>query len=274
MFKSVKKALFAGLLVGIADPALAADMIEPPVIEQEPAPVYEAQSFGGWYIRGDADYHWSKTKGIQYTTYGAPGGYNEFDSYKLRGAPSFGLGVGYQINKNFRVDVTGDYWFKANFRGSTTGTGCGPTPCTSTEVSKFSALLLLANAYADLGTYNGITPYIGAGIGGAQVKWGDFSDPNTTEFNPGHSSWRFAYALMAGASYCLTEKWKVDAGYRFSHIEGGRAFDYYSTSAGPGYDKGINTHEVRGGLRYSFGGDSNCGTPVAYQPQPEPVYTK
>ena len=274
MFKVTRKVLIAGLLAVVAGPAMAADMVEPQVVEQEPAPAYEAPSYGGWYIRGDVDYHWSKTRGIQYTTYGAPGGYSEFDSYKLRAAPSLGLGIGYQIDNHFRVDLTGDYWFKANFRGSTSGT-CGALPCTSTEVSKFSALLLLANAYADLGTYHGITPYVGAGIGGAHVKWGDFNDPNTTEFNPGHGSWRFAYALMAGASYCLTENWKLDAGYRFSHIEGGRAFDYDVTSAGPGYDKGINTHEVRGGLRYSFGGGSGCGEPVvAYTPEPQPVYTK
>ena len=34
-------------------------------------------------------------------------------------------------------------------------------------------------------------------------------------------------------------------------------------------------HEVRGGLRYQFGGNNGCArTAVAYQPEPEPVYTK
>jgi opacity protein-like surface antigen len=138
-----------------------------------------------------------------------------------------------------------------------------------------SALLLLANAYVDIGTWHGITPYVGAGIGGARVKWDTVYDPYTTETNPGASNWRFAYALMAGASYCLTDKIILDAGYRFSHIQGGRMFEWDASSAGPGFDRGINTHEVRGGLRYQFGGNNGCAAPVvAYQPEPEPVYTK
>jgi len=28
-------------------------------------------------------------------------------------------------------------------------------------------MLLLANAYVDIGTWHGVTPYVGAGIGGA-----------------------------------------------------------------------------------------------------------
>ena len=62
---------------------------------------------------------------------------------------------------------------------------------------------------------------------------------------------------MAGASYCLTDKVKLDVGYRFSHINGGRMFELrlQPAGAGPGFDDGFNTHEVRGGLRYQFGYD-------------------
>ena len=50
-------------------------------------------------------------------------------------------------------------------------------------------------------------------------------------------------------------------------------FEFDTSSAGPGFDHGINTHEVRGGLRYQFGGNNGCAAPVvAYQP--EPIYTK
>jgi hypothetical protein len=49
----------------------------------------------------------------------------------------------------------------------------------------------------------------------------------------------------------------------------------YAPVAGPGFDRGMDIHEVRAGLRYNFGGnDSNgCGEQVAYQPpEPAPVY--
>ena len=75
---------------------------------------------------------------------------------------------------------------------------------------------------------------------------------------------------MAGTSYCLTDNLKLDVGYRFSHINGGRMFEYGAVGAdfgaGPGFDDGFNVHEARAGLRYQFGGDTDCGAPVvAYQ---------
>ncbi|PWJ91812.1 MULTISPECIES: outer membrane protein [Mesorhizobium] len=286
MFNTARKVLLALLFAGLAGPLFAADLPEPVVEEAPPPAVYEQPAeVGGWYIRGDIDYHKSTVRGIDYMTYTVdpcnctvtPGS-QSFDFGKLKGGFSLGAGVGYKINDHFRTDLTADYWFKSNFNGQTTGTAGGsPVIVTSAESSKMSALLLLANAYADLGTYHGITPYVGAGIGGAHVKWDTVYDPTpgATETNPGRSSWRFAYALMAGASYCLTDKIILDAGYRFSHIQGGRMFDWNVGSSGPGFDRGINTHEVRGGLRYQFGGNNGCAAPVvAYQPEPEPIYTK
>jgi opacity protein-like surface antigen len=270
---------------GLAAPAMAADLYEPPVVEPPPV-VYQAPS--AWYIRGDIDYHWTDFRGATYTTYGAeicddgcgpvaipvPGS-KSFDSGDLKGAMSLGAGVGYQINDYFRTDLTGDYWFDSDFEGSTSD-----DVFTSKDTSSYSAFVLLANAYVDIGTWNRITPYVGAGIGGAYVDWGDLKNTidGVTTTHSGNSDWRFAYALMAGASYCINQNWSFDAGYRFTHIQGGQMFDYAdapdgSPGAGPGYDDGFNVNEVRGGLRYQFGGGRpQCGTPVVYEP--EPIITK
>jgi opacity protein-like surface antigen len=275
MSNFASKMLFAGMMAGLAGPALGADFVQPPVIEA-PAPVYEAPvaDFGGWYIRGDLDYHKSDFRGADYITYGPPPGSNRFDSGDLKGAFSLGGGVGYQVTRYFRTDLTADYWFKSKFSGHTTGTCGGGLPCVSDDSSSLSALLLLANAYADLGTYHGITPYVGAGIGGAHVKWDTLvnDDDDGTFEHRGGKGWRFAYALMAGASYCLTDHAKLDLGYRFSHINGGKMFEF-ANNAGPGFDRGLNTHEVRAGLRYQFG-NSDCQQPQPITYEPEPVYTK
>ena len=274
MLKPVRL-IIAALALGGVSPALAADIYEPPVVEyQPPAPIY--QEVGGWYIRGDIDYHWSKFDRAEYITYGAGGvvdpGYNTLYG-ELDAAWSLGAGVGYQINRYLRTDFTGDYWSKSHFRGYSQGctSACG----TSYDESSYSAFLLLANAYADLGTYYGVTPYIGAGLGGAYLKWDDLrnTDGGVT-VHEGGSGWRFAYALMAGASYCLTENLNLDVGYRYTHIEGGPMFGL-AVVTGPGTDKGINAHEVRGGLRWSFGGNANCAPEqIAFQPEPvyQPVY--
>jgi opacity protein-like surface antigen len=270
--------IFAGVVVGLAGPAFAADIVEP-MVEQAPPPVvYQEADYGGWYIRGDIDYHWSKFRGADYIVYGPPPGTNSFTNGDLRGAFSAGAGVGYQINQHLRTDVTVDWLAKSNFRGSTSGVCNTPapgTPCVSVDTTAYSALLLLANAYVDIGTWHGITPYVGAGIGGAWVKWDTLHNSNNDGdfFHEGGKNWRFAYSLMAGASYCLTRNLDLDVGYRFSHINGGRMFEIDAGGgAGPGFDKGINVHEVRGGLRYSFSGNSKCEPQVAYEP--EPVYTK
>jgi len=283
----------AAVLAG-AMPAAAADLYQPPIVEAPP-PIYvtpePAPSFSGWYIRGDVGYGLLGFRGASYITYGCPVGSPTCTppgpspdvqplSGSLRGAFTVGVGVGTQVSKHVRVDLTGDYFFKADFRGSSSGTGCGAGPCTSTDTATFSALLLMANAYVDLGTWHGITPYVGAGIGGAHVSWGDLHNITTgTAVHKGAANWRFAWALMAGASYCMTDKLKLDVGYRYARVNGGRMFEWgpagAAVGAGPGFDRGIDIHQVRGGLRYSFGGDASCGSKefVSYDPpEPLPIY--
>ena len=292
MLKLRIPAIGAAMAMAVTLPALAADLYEPPIVEAPPPQIeYRDVSYGGWYIRGDVGHHWSKMRDdIEYITYGcgacgAMPGTDGFDFGKLKGSLSAGVGVGYQISSHLRADVTGDYWFKSDFRGGTSGTCMGGLPCVSQDTSDFRALLLLANAYAELGTYKRITPYIGAGIGGAHVKWSDLRNQipphGIDDRHKGAEGWRFAWALMAGASYCITSNLHADVGYRYSQISGGRMYDYADSSAGgpgsgPGFHDDIRTHEVRAGLRYQFGAGTpeRCGEErIAYQPEPfVPIY--
>src|SRR5262249_16891025 len=115
MFNKARMALLAGLLAGLTGHAFAADLPQP--VEEAPPPVVEPQpvDVGGWYIRGDLDYHKSNMSGIDYITYGGAGigGTKSFDSAELKGGFSLGGGVGYKINNYLRTDVTADYWFKS-----------------------------------------------------------------------------------------------------------------------------------------------------------------
>ncbi len=274
MLTWIARALLASTAIAVLVlPALAADLIEPQPVMPQP-PIVEAQPFGGWYLRGDVGYRWSQMKSADYTTYGPPAGTGRFDFTDLSGSWSGGVGVGYQVNRHFRTDLTGDYWAKSKFTGGTSGVCDGDVPCSSHDSSSYSALLLLANAYIDLGTYGGFTPYIGAGIGGAHLKWDTLHNTigDTTTDHRGTNDWRFAYALMVGASYCLTDRLMLDAGYRYAHVQGGQMFDF-APIAGPGFDSGLNINEIRGGLRFQFGGRSNCEREpvVAYAPEPQPV---
>jgi opacity protein-like surface antigen len=153
--------------------------------------------------------------------------------------------------------------------------------CTSTDVASLTALSLLANAYVDIGTYGSFTPYVGAGIGGTYVKWNDLENTSCpdgggacddTYVHGGRKSWRFTYALMAGAAIDVTCNLKADVGYRFRHVTKGDMFGY-NEGGGPGYDKGFYSHEARAGLRYSFNGCETASyIPPAEIPIEQPVY--
>lgn len=250
-----------------------------------PEVVVKEVSYGGWYIRGDLGYRATEFRDAEYWTYtqddnGSP----DFDADdlvivdkngKLEGdldeSFSAGLGIGYQVNKHLRTDLTLDRLFESDFEGYTEGTcadALGSYECRSDDRSSMSAWLLLANAYVELGTYHGFTPYVGAGIGGAHVEWDklknsiDFRDGSSIEVqHEGGKDWRFAWALMAGTSYCLTQNLNLDVGYRFARIEGDEMFGF-AGGAGPGDDDGFHVHEGRAGLRYQFGGGNPaCGDP-------------
>lgn len=295
MKRSPKILAGAALLASAAwGQALAADIyvpepeyIEPAPVSYEPAPPAES-GFGGWYIRGDVSYALKSDVGdIEYITYGPAGGptapgRGSFSTKEIDRTWDVGVGVGANINKYFRAELGLDYLFETDFRGSTTGICGGGGVCTSSDSSSVSILTLMANAYVDLGTYHGITPYVGGGIGGAYVKWDDLTNDDGTFVvtHGGSSEWRFAWQLMAGASYCVTENLEADLGYRYLDVEGGKMFQYAAaggTGTGPGFDDGFNIHEVKAGLRYSFGGaNPRCQSYVPpappLPPAPPPVY--
>lgn len=262
-------------------PAFAADLYQPapPVLN---APEVVVSDASGWYLRGDVGYSFNNLRGANFFQ-GSNALLTDFNTASLKDSFLLGAGVGYQVNSYLRTDLTFDYLTKADFDGSTKGSGAAfgacVGPCTSSDKSSMNAYSLMANAYVDLGTYGGFTPYVGAGLGGSYVKWDklrntacadDGSGCDTTQEHGGKGNWRFTYALMAGASYDLTCNLKADAGYRFRHIEGGDMFGY-KANGGPGYDKGINAHELRIGARYVFNG---CSAQPYEAPMvaPPPVY--
>jgi len=272
--KTILIGVVAALLGSTA--TFAADLYEPPMEQPVSEPVQLAEA-SGWYLRGDVGYAFTKLRGAHF--YQGPGRFvRDFDDADLDDTWTAGIGVGYQINHYLRTDLTLDYLGKADFEGSTSGS-CGVAlSCTSRDVSAIAAWSLMANAYVDIGTYGSFTPYVGAGIGGTQVKWDKLRNTSCETGNPGNcdpsfehggrSKWRFTYGLMAGTAIDLTCNLKADVGYRFRHVLGGDMFGYNENS-GPGSDKGMYLHEARAGLRYSFGG---CAE--AYVPPAEPIIYK
>lgn len=102
-----------------------------------------------------------------------------------------------------------------------------------------SSLSLMGNGILDIQSGGPISPYVGAGIGGARVG-ADFTSPG---INVDDSDWAFAYQLMAGATYHPTEATSLSLGYRW--------FDASDASL-DGVDVGFASHQLNAGLKISF----------------------
>ena len=272
---------FAAVVITMGLAAQASAFDEPPPID---APEIDtgaiAATTDGWYIRGDIGYNASvDSDAPTFRTLDFDnGGYQTqtFDNSRFSNEPTFNIGAGYQFNDFFRADATLDYFtstFKAKTEGINVNGVTGLTPCgrslnganafCSYRQQDMSALGLLANGYVDLGTYWGLTPYVGAGAGMSYVKW-DSVDEQTVNGpafsssdlkHEGDDSWRFTYALMAGLSYDVATNIKIDFGYRFSQIDGGDMFSFNQSETDRGAfgakarDQGLTRHEFRTGIR-------------------------
>ena len=264
MFKMSRIALAACGCVVIATPAVfAADLVIPPPM---PVPIPPAVT-SNWYLRGDIGYSNQQVDELENELIA---GYDDYeqDGLDFDGGPTFGVGVGFQLNRWARFDVTGEYRSKVDFTGHDTGTfidGDGILRSgTNHYDAKKSEWLLLANAYADLGNYGGLMPYVGAGIGGARTTIHGFTDIGTTTggttsiaYGDEESNWDLAWALYAGVGFEVTNALTLDLNYRYLNIGDAKsgdlvAFDGTNRIDNPMHFENISSHDVRLGMRYKF----------------------
>jgi opacity protein-like surface antigen len=208
----------------------------PPSIQKAPALVDELSS--GWYLRGDIAYRMNRLGSVTNLVGPQP------TSNKIDRSGAIGVGVGYKMNW-FRADVTVDYGFKTKYWGDTVFL----SPDFTARVDSITALF---NVYGDLGTWFGITPYIGVGIGGSNLGTSNFSEaslpavPEPTR----NARWNTAWAWMAGLSYNVSENLAIDLGYR--RINMGDALtnpDFFGNRLTFGK---FSADEIRAGLRWSL----------------------
>jgi opacity protein-like surface antigen len=228
-----KTVVFAGTALMLSGPAvMAADYPTlPPLGPVEVAPV----SFtSGWYIRGDIGYRFQDVG--QADDVGTI-----YPNTSLDGAVMGGGGFGYKWQW-LRMDATGDYAGRANLDGSTASGGMSFN-------SKLESYTIMLNAYADLGTWWGFTPYIGAGVGAARIGtyWYNTFPAQPASVPPAHT-WNFAWAAMAGFSYALSDNLLLDIGYR--HIDMGEVRG--GLDANQVFIDNLTGDEIRIGLRYNI----------------------
>ena len=268
--RSVKFLIAAGAASLMSSAAFAADMAIAPPPAYAPPPVVE--DFGGWYLRGDIGFSNQRVSHLD----------NVLDANNLTSqqklsfntAGIFGLGAGYRFNNWFRADITGEWRGNSQFHGTDQITYVGGVGTDTYRATK-SEWVVLGNAYVDLGTWWCMTPFIGAGIGGARVSIAGFTDQGIANNGGGAlpglaladdvSKWNFAWALHAGVAYKVTPNFTVELAYRYLDMGNGltgdlRTFDGINNINNPTTFRSITSHDLKLGVRWDL------TSPPVYQP--------
>lgn len=164
--------------------------------------------------------------------------YSKSSSFNMKGLDKkkfmMSGAIGYRYNY-WRTEL--EYvWRDRNKWEKSTGTGGG-------NKLGFKSYSYMWNNYIDFAPYYWISPYVSGGLGFTKLKytastynsWGSYSQ--TSWFN--NTPTKFTWSLGGGLTVKVTNRFNVDAGYR-----------YYDM--GSIHKMGVHAHEIYGGLRYVF----------------------
>lgn len=247
----------------IAAPASAADLgrgsMKDSYIPQGPA--HMPSLAGPCYMRSDVGYSWSRSPHAEYVGNTDP----TVTSPSLDSGWLFegGLGCG-MGSRGFRAEIMLGAREKRSFHGHYTDF-TPPIPVDPVLTTDVKSYTLMFNAYHDIGKFGGFVPYVGAGIGWAYHKMGNVTSDLTPGIQHGEDKLSFAWALMAGVGYQLTDRAILDVGYRY--IDMGLARSSHGDDAlawNPRLEiDDMRAHEIKIGLRYHLGSADCCAAQYA-----------
>jgi opacity protein-like surface antigen len=221
---------------------------------------------GGWYLRGDIG---MTNQGADRLSYVPEAeairrglGDNTVETVHMDfdSSPLVGIGVGYQFNPWLRADLTGEYRGKSTFHGL-------ERTIDLTGVNEYSATksewVGLANVYFDLGTWYGVTPFVGAGVGFTHTMIDNFKDvgiaSSALAFARDHGETDLAWALHAGVAYSVTPNFKVELAYRYLNLGDAKTdilhrYDDSGCRCLAVKFKDLDSHDLKFGVRWMLGG--------------------
>jgi len=262
---SLKSLMLAGAAAFVIIPgAHAADLgpLAPPPV----APPVE-DCCGGWYLRGDVGVGTIRNAKWFDTDNAAVGG---FFAQQANADVSFiGGGIGYQWNSWLRVDATAELRGATEFKATDSlfnGFVQNPNGSFGSQQfnffeTKVSSIVVLANVYADLGTWWCLTPFIGAGVGGAlntvrgMTDMGAFSSGAVGGFGfaDDHDKWNLAWAIHAGVAYNVSNNLKLEFAYRYLNLGDAMSGTLHcgnGCTSAPVEIHDIQSHDFKIGMRW------------------------
>lgn len=253
---SLSAAAAALILFSSANMAEAADLF-PDETPEQIEEVTQVEFGTGWYIRADIGAG---------TSFGSDGGDSIYwdDADKFVIPKSLSLGVGTKISNSLRMDFTLERInaLAKNRDGGNCGSAINSGDCNYSSHAEADATGIMANAYFDLSIWNGFTPYIGGGIGVANLEWTEFRVVGVDSANAAVSApvvtteSRLAPManIQAGLAFDVSDNMAIDFGYRLTGVYGDEFRDAAAISGQKAsHETGtLFEHEIRVGVRYQI----------------------
>ena len=258
--------------------ANAADLLLPPPPPVLPPPL-PLPVGGGFYLRGDVGVGLNDLR-TRNSTFDETVPDAHFEQSSIDDSPIIDLGVGYRFNNYFRADVTGEYRGAASFTANqsynvgafATDQYGNPPPNGARAYDYYSAhvrsVVGLVNGYVDVGTWYGVTPFVGAGVGVANVAVKNLTDISYGSgaaggagnggggFAANHDQTNFAFALMAGLDFAVTPNVTLELGYKYLNLGDVSSSPIVCSSASSCPNEvqhyRLQSNDIRLGFRYTF----------------------
>ena len=183
----------------------------------------------------------SKFTGTAYKEYGDP-----------KNTATFGAGVGYKFDRNFRAELTLQ---KLDIKGSQSN-------YQTTVQNKYENIAGFVNGYFDVVSFNKLTPYLTAGVGYVKIKpkvkitrIPATGDPFSTSDSM-KSKNNFAWNIGAGVRHNFNDNITVDLGYKYLDFGSSKFTANVGTKRSPAlsdpYITKLNAHTFNVGVAYNF----------------------
>ncbi|RBP16490.1 opacity protein-like surface antigen [Roseiarcus fermentans] len=233
------RALVLAAALGLASggAAIAVDLPPAPTLPPAAGGPEAGDEFSGWYLRGDVGAGFETPPSLASAApagIAAPGGLvspfatSSFGHATLSPSASLDAGLGYVFNSWLRTDATLEYRFGGRFQSSFAIASPGPIAADRLS-ARVSSLVALINGYVDLGAWQGVRPFVGAGLGVADTALSGVSDQGFARTPAGAfvpigglfsnaARTHFAWALTAGFDVDIAPNLKLEVSYRYLNL--------------------------------------------------------
>jgi len=227
-----KKVVLAGLIAAVAvSGAAAADLY----VKAKPVPVTSAYNWTGFYVGGHVGYLWGDVTGTSFAR-------NGNDVIDPKGYLA-GVQGGYRYQFANRLVLGFEVNAPVAFQKQTVQSALIPTVSYTADV-KYAVSAIGTLGYA----FDRWLPYIGGGVGTAEVKGGAIFGPGVTEYQTAqHTLGQF----VAGVNYGITDN--LVAGVRYTYqVAEKSTYPFACCSVPLPVTYGLESSAVVGTLEFKF----------------------